>query len=226
MPPRPRVPRTAPILQRPAAAEASSPRALSPRPWTTPSRCFSPGTSTRGRICSTCSSSPCRAGSAHPDVRRPLAQHAPGAANHHRQLPGARPPTFCGCRGELPGGMPSRAGDPENRLRQRRPGQGPADSHPSTPAFSSGPQRPGHGRTCGVDGGADRAEKGGAQHRPGRGHRLHAQALERTDPVPARAWSPSGQQRLRKGAEEGDPSSQESLLSTRPRTAPVSATCS
>jgi transposase len=53
-------------------------------------------------------------GSAHPDVRRAVAQSAQAAreaGNHYRALPGACPLPLCGSDAELPAGMPVRLGE-------------------------------------------------------------------------------------------------------------------
>ena len=76
-------------------------------------------------------------------------------------------------------------------------------------AVSSGRERPDDGGTPCLACTAVRRTTGGAQLGVGRGDRVPAAALGEADAVPARGRGAAGQQHLRTGVEEGDPSSEE-----------------
>ena len=208
-------------------ARASSPRASSPRPWTTPSRCSSPGTSTRGRTCSICSSS------AASSWVRPSRCATPSRATCPRSCGPSSPIAW------------RTAGDASWMLRGASLQEClhvlgilklvyANDAIARDQRMSSQERLLFHQAQSGLRMAELEAwmetqiqeKEGGAQQRPGRGHRLPAQALERADPVPARARSPPGQQPLRKSAQEGDSPPQKFLFLSDRERVPMSATCS
>ena len=168
-----------------------------------------------------------RAGSADPDVRCPVAQPAGGTEDPPGPLSGPRPTEVRGRGRELPARVPACPGDPEGSSTPTTRSPGTGGCRPQERLrFHQAQSGPAMADLEAWMDGADRAEEGGAQQRPGRGHRLHAQALEGTDPVPAGARSPAGQQHLRTSPQEGRSFTARTPTSTRPRTAPASATCS
>jgi len=94
--------------------------------------------------------------------------HNPG------QLPDPRPPAVRGRGGELPRGVPLCPPDPQGRLHERCPGEGPGDVPRTAARLPSEDQPSKDGRTQDLAGRSDRGKKGRTQQRPGPGDHLYA----------------------------------------------------